>query len=196
MLDTPIGEEHTLSMTDKRTDRANSNRSGLFRAICTGASLLLTACVLVGCTDSTSHGPNASTPIPTPSPHTRTTAPVPTEPANVPVLGRIWALGGQQGYGQVRPTLIYDGGDPTGRLININWASWGTARATGAGLGWTPGATVASGHWEPMHVVAFDLGPCRGHLAYRAIEWYSPRAGEHFNPHLYINICTGKYVGL
>jgi len=30
---------------------------------------------------------------------------------------------------------------------------------------------------------------------YRAITWYFPERGGSFNPHVYINICTGEYVG-
>jgi hypothetical protein len=43
--------------------------------------------------------------------------------------------------------------------------------------------------------VAFDLGNCDGKLMYRAVEWYFPQHGEHFNPRQYEDICTGSYVG-
>jgi hypothetical protein len=118
--------------------------------------------------------------------------------AAVPTLGQpagIFARGGQ-GFGQVQPTVIFNGGDPTGRVTDIRWTSWGASKATGAGTGWYPGANgVAEGHYEPATVVAFDLGRCGGKLMYRAVEWYFPSNGDHFNPRQYEDICKGDYVG-
>ena len=49
---------------------------------------------------------------------------------------------------------------------------------------------------EQTRVVAFHLGECGGKLEYQAIEWYFPQHGGKFNPGQYIDICTGRYVGL
>jgi hypothetical protein len=114
-----------------------------------------------------------------------------------PRLGRPWAPD-QSGYGKVRPAHIFNGGDPTGIVEHIHWTGWGSSRAIGEGDGeyvW-PGTSVAG---NPLtsgaRVVAFHLGTCRGHPSYNAIEWYFPKYGQTFNPHTYINICAGKYVG-
>jgi hypothetical protein len=42
-----------------------------------------------------------------------------------PVLGRSWGVAPQyqHGYGEVRPTQIDNGGDPTGLVDNVQWRS-------------------------------------------------------------------------
>jgi hypothetical protein len=118
-------------------------------------------------------------------------------PAAVPTLGRpagVFAHG--QGFGQVRPSKIFNGGDPTGLVSHITWKSWGGAIATGTGTSdyVGPGQSVTTGTQEPVAVVAFDRGTCHGRQAYRAVEWYFPSHGQRFDPHRYENICTGTYV--
>src|SRR5690242_5464978 len=51
----------------------------------------------------------------------------PPKPA-APTLGTTWAPS-QQGYGEVRPRVIFNGGDPTGLVQNISWTSWGGEQA-------------------------------------------------------------------
>lgn len=116
---------------------------------------------------------------------------------SAPILGLRWAPS-QQGYGEVKPLSIFNGGDPTGRVTNIRWRSWGASKAVGSGTGWYVGQnqSVAGGQLEPATIVAWNRGLCRGRLAYQAIEWYFPRQGQSFDPTTYINICTGTYVGL
>jgi hypothetical protein len=59
-----------------------------------------------------------------------------------------------------------------------------------------PGTAVADNPiTSGARIVAFHLGSCRGYASYNAIEWYFPKYGQAFDPHMYINICTGKYVG-
>ena len=118
-------------------------------------------------------------------------------PAAVPVLGRqagIFAQG--QGFGQVKPAKIFNGGDPTGLVTGVVWSSWGGPRATASGTSdyVGNGQSVASGTQKPVTVVAFKLGTCHGTLMYKAVEWYFPGEGGAFNPHQYENICTGSYV--
>ena len=151
-----------------------------------GLSVLLAAC--------SSSGRGASTAPATSNASTTSTTTV-VAAAAVPTLGRVWSPGGQQGYGQVRPSSIFNGGDPTGRLEHVRWASWGTPRAIGSGSGYRPQQTVADGTKEPATVVAFKLATCKGIRAYTAIEWYFPKHGGKFDPKSYIDICTGDYVG-
>jgi hypothetical protein len=117
--------------------------------------------------------------------------------AAVPTLGRpvgLFAHG--EGFGQVRPPKIFNGGDPTGLVTHITWRSCGGARAAGAGTSdyVGPGQSVATGSQERVTVVAFNRGSCHGRDMYRAVEWYFPAHGQRFSPHRYQNICTGAYV--
>jgi len=111
-------------------------------------------------------------------------------------LGQAWGPD-QAGYGQVRPSIINNGGDPTGVVSEIEWQSWGGPQAIGQGTSdyVTANEPVAAGMPAPATVVAFDLGKCRGRLAYRAIEWYFPEHAETFDSRQYINTCTRTYVG-
>lgn len=111
-----------------------------------------------------------------------------------PILAGPWSSD-QQGYGQVKPRKIYNGGDPTGLVNHIHWITWGNGRAIGAGsaeyVG--PHQSVAEGTFQNARIVLFQLGRCHGRRAYDAIEWYFPQHGDHFNPRQYINACTGQY---
>jgi hypothetical protein len=117
----------------------------------------------------------------------------------IPVLGR--RAGdfdyNSQGFGEVRPATVFNGGDPTGLVMNITWSSWGGGTAIGTGTSDYVGAnqTVAGGTQEMVTIVAFDLGTCDGTLMYQAVEWYFPQHGQNFNPNQYEDICTGSYVG-
>jgi hypothetical protein len=111
----------------------------------------------------------------------------------VPTLGRKWAPS-QSGYGSVKPAKINNGGDPTGILWRVRWTRWGQRRAVGAGIGYFvwPGLGVADGSIRARAVlIAYDLGSCRGKLAYRKIEWFYPNYGGEFIPEDYTNICSG-----
>ena len=101
-----------------------------------------------------------------------------------------------QGFGQVKPAKIFNGGDPTGLVTHVTWSSWGgaQAQATGTSEYVGPNQSVATGRPETATVVAFDLGNCDGKLMYQAVEWYFPQHGQSFNPRHYENICTGSYV--
>jgi hypothetical protein len=138
--------------------------------------------------------PSASpTPAAAPPPMTPTMVP------GAPTLGQ--AVGNffeGQGFGQVRPTSFFNGGDPTGRVTGITWESWGGRTATGSGTGyWVgPNQSTAGGGPAPATVEAFDLETCAGKPMYGAVEWYFPEHGEHFDPKNYEDICTGQYVDL
>jgi hypothetical protein len=119
-------------------------------------------------------------------------------PAGVPTLGQLagdFAHG--TGFGQVKPSKIFNGGDPTGLVTDVVWSSWGASQATATGTSdyVGPGQSDAQGTEEQATVVAFDLGTCGGTLMYQAVEWYFPQHSQAFNPNTYENICTGSYVG-
>jgi hypothetical protein len=126
------------------------------------------------------------------------TAPVSASPAAaVPTLGQpagLFAHG--QGFGQVKPTKIFNGGDPTGLVTQVAWRSWGGAQAIATGISdyVGPNQTVAGGKEEPVTVVAFNLGICDSRLMYRAVEWYFPQHKQAFDPGRYEDICAGVYV--
>jgi hypothetical protein len=105
----------------------------------------------------------------------------------------------QAGFGRVRPLKIFLGGDPTGLVEKIHWTGWGDGQAIGSGeaeYDW-PGTAVADNGIVPgARVVAFHLGTCRGHLSYNAVEWYFPKDGQVFDPHEYIDTCTGAVLGI
>jgi hypothetical protein len=152
----------------------------------------------------------ATTPPPTIAPPASASPPTsvsvtssPTGPASaspqapVPTLGQpagVFAHG--QGFGQVKPTEIFNGGDPTGLVTHVVWTSWGGAQAIATGISdyVGPGQTVAGGKEEPATVVAFNLGTCDGKLMYQAVEWYFPQHHQAFDPGHYEDICTGTYV--
>ena len=119
-------------------------------------------------------------------------------PSSVPTLGQMagdFARG--QGFGQVNPSEVFNGGDPTGLVTKIVWNSWGGPKSVGAGITTYvgPNQTAAQGTQQSATIVAFDLGTCNGKLMYRAVEWYFPQHGQLFDPNAYENICTGSYVG-
>jgi hypothetical protein len=118
-----------------------------------------------------------------------------TVPVRVPVLGRSWSPD-QRGYGQPHPTVIDNGGDPTGDVEDLTWASWGSPIVIGFGTGWWvgPNQIVADGKNAPVKMYAFHLGMCHGTYMYQAIEWVFTEYGMKFNPNAdYIDICDGSY---
>jgi hypothetical protein len=122
----------------------------------------------------------------------------PAAAAGVPTLGQLagdFAHG--QGFGQVKPSKIFNGGDPTGLVSHVVWSSWGGAQARGTGTSdyVGPNQPVLDGTEESATVVAFDLGTCDGKLMYQAVEWYFPQHGQSLRPDTYEDICTGSYVG-
>jgi hypothetical protein len=111
-------------------------------------------------------------------------------------LGHAWAPY-QQGYGTVQPSVVDNGGDPTGLVSNVRWSGWGAAQATATGVSTYvgPNQIVADGTAQPATIVAFDLGTCHGAPAYNAVEWFFPQHGGRFDANNYIDACTGRYVG-
>lgn len=137
----------------------------------------------------------STSPVPLASPTAAQSTVSPGTAAVQPALGRSWSSG-QKGYGEVRPSEIFNGGDPTGLVDNITWESWGGARAIGHGTSTyvAPYQSTAQGTQETATVVAFDLGSCSGTLMYRAVEWYFPQHGGEFDLANYTDICKGQFV--
>jgi hypothetical protein len=154
-------------------------------------------------TTATTPPPTTASPASPTAPISVTTTSSPTAPASgglsaaVPTLGQpvgVFAHG--QGFGQVKPSEIFNGGDPTGLVTHVVWRSWGGAQAVATGTSdyVGPGRTVAGGKQESATVVAFNLGTCDGKLMYRAVEWYFPQHKQAFDPGHFEDICTGTYV--
>lgn len=98
-----------------------------------------------------------------------------------PTVGVAWA-NGTEGYGEVAPVKIYNGGVPTGSVFDIEWENWGGDTAIGHGTGYYETGTFAAGALaEPATVVAFDLGQCDGQLAYRQVHWFFTGKGEEID---------------
>lgn len=187
---------------------AQARRTVARRAIAGPGAVLaaIGVAALTGCSAGTPPTPSAKPSTPTTAPTAPTTfvatpstpvTPVATAPAAVPVLGRLAGVFAQgQGFGQVKPAKIFNGGDPTGLVTKITWSSWGGAQAVGAGMSdyVGPGQSVATGKQKPVTVIAFKLGTCHGTLMYKAVEWYFPKEGQSFSPGRYENICAGTYV--
>jgi hypothetical protein len=139
--------------------------------------------------------PATSVPVPTVGAAGTTTQSPHPIPKPVPVLGTAWGTG-QKGYGTAHPDTIFNGGDPTGLVTGVHWQSWGGPVAIASGTSYDAhNSTVADSVQRTATVAAFNLGVCHGTLMYQAIEWYFPADGDKFDPHIYIDICTGKYVG-
>jgi hypothetical protein len=200
-------------MNDAATRAAQASRATLI-AVAAVAAAVITGCSAspsqpAASASSASSSPAAapsSVPASTPA-ATAAAATAPATPATpqpsatasspAPTLGQLAGVFAQgQGFGQVEPSTIFNGGDPTGLVKHISWQSWGAAKAIGSGraeyVG--PNQSVATGTFKPATVVAFHLGTCDGKLMYQAVEWYFPGEGQSFNPAQYENICTGSYV--
>jgi hypothetical protein len=109
-----------------------------------------------------------------------------------------WSVAGlDEGYGQVRPSIVDNRGDEV--VSGIHWHTWGGPRAIGTGMSFDyvgPHQIVPDfGAQQTATVVAFHLANCHGRRAYTAIEWYFPQHGQHFSPANYIDACTGTYSG-
>ena len=115
-----------------------------------------------------------------------------------PLLGLPWGMWSktQKGYGTVRPTTVFNGGDPTGLIEEIKWRYWGHAIAIGSGYGYFPTKAqgVASARRQRATIVAFGLGSCNGVYVYNKVS-VVVGTSRNFNRNFYINICTGSYVG-
>ncbi len=196
----PAGGSSAAGAGPRRSAAAGSTATAAPRraAICTAAIVAASLAAVTGCsaTPQATAGPaatatatatvsapaTAAATVPATTAAPSTTSPTPVvqtsnaPPPASPALGQlsgVFAHGA--GFGQVKPTRIFNGGDPTGLVTRVVWKSWGGARAlaTGESDYVAPTQSVATGTEEPVTVVAFDLGSCDGKLMYRAVEWYA-----------------------
>ena len=161
--------------------------------VCAAAAIASVGLAAAGCSAVSRAAAAPSTPAPNATARAASAGPS----AGVPTLGQpagVFAHG--QGFGQVKPSRIFNGGDPTGLVTQLVWTSWGGAQAIATGISdyVGPNQTVAGGKEEPAAVVAFKLGICDGRLMYQAVEWYFPQHKQAFDPGRYEDICTGTYV--
>lgn len=80
------------------------------------------------------------------------------------------------GFGAVRPSDIFNGGDPSGHVFDIVWKSWGESVAIGHGR--NPTFKPHGGYYRrPARIKlrAERLGRCGGHRAYTRLSFRAPR---------------------
>jgi hypothetical protein len=84
-----------------------------------------------------------------------------------------------EGWGAARPARIYNGGDPSGRVTEIQWTSWGGGVAIGYGLGsiFKPGGGYY-GRPVLVELRAQRLGRCGSQRAYTQLAIRSPPKPE------------------
>ena len=153
--------------------------------------MVISAAVLASCTTG------QIAPTTTSSTTTTLSTTTTTSQASEPTLGLLAGIFAQgKGFGEVKPSVFFNGGDPTGLVTHIVWKSRSAPRALGSGLSEyvAPNQDVADSTEQPATVVAFKLANCFGDFVYQAVEWYFPQHGQRFNPDEYENICTGAFV--
>ncbi|HEY0279080.1 MAG TPA: hypothetical protein VGC32_12505 [Solirubrobacterales bacterium] len=121
---------------------------------------LLGACVL-GASAANAEGPSA---------------------VEVPILGsKAFAQPFGAGFGHAEPSVIFNGGDPSGEVSQIHWRSWGGP--TAIGFGRNPIFRPKGGYYRALARVelrATNLGECNDHAAYTRLEIRVPRRpGSH-----------------
>jgi hypothetical protein len=95
--------------------------------------------------------------------------------APVPVLGSSFVQ--SVGYGHAHPTTLSSGATAATFFVHdLRWKNWGAAQSTGIGIGYyvPRGKPIAAGREVTEKIVAYDLGPCKGRLAYRKMDWWFP----------------------
>jgi hypothetical protein len=117
-----------------------------------------------------------------------------------PVIGVTHSFGpSSEGWGQVRPKTLFNGGDGSGDIQRIRWATWGGRIARGHGK--NPIFKPSGGYYHrpvTIRLRATDLGTCRssGQRAYRHLYVSEPnRPGGQFGPwriwtSYHRNLCT------
>jgi hypothetical protein len=121
-----------------------------------------------------------------------------TAPAEIVLGAKAFAPVGA-GFGTVKPRKIFNGGDPSGLVLDITWSRWGAPTATGTGK---TAIFKPSGGFYPRLVQAelraSRLGRCtsQGPLAYTRLQARVPSRpggplGKWFRWNGQGQICTG-----
>jgi hypothetical protein len=125
-----------------------------FAAFTVGAFIVLSGC----------SGSSSSQPLPI--------SVLRSERANMPRLGSHGAFGADgKGWGTAQPSEIFNGGDPSGLVTDIDWMKWGSPSALGTGR--THTYKPHGGYFAtPVKALlrASDLGECDGLPAYRRLD--------------------------
>ncbi|OBG21555.1 hypothetical protein A5768_25970 [Mycolicibacterium fortuitum] len=103
----------------------------------------------------------------------------------VPTLGREKPFEWAEGFGAAQPESISLASTASSSVTDITWQSWGEPRAIGHGV-------TFHGVDEPraeVFVIAFDLGDCDGHPAYRKVVRTSDP--DEFDPGDATDVCPG-----
>jgi hypothetical protein len=106
------------------------------------------------------------------------------------VLGSMPSNG--RGYGTERPQEVYAGGDPSSRITDIAWSTWGGDRAEGTGTGTYQTAGSPSEQGVPATIVASDPGECDGRRAYTKVTYFFPSKGEEVGARSPMNACWSR----
>jgi hypothetical protein len=109
-----------------------------------------------------------------------------TNTVSEPILGNLTMIPNQQGYGAVKPPMIYNGGSGAGAVTKITWQSWGGATAQGKGYAWKGGA---DGREVPVDITAASLGDCVGVRAYKSLSYFAPSENVFYEQNK--DICRG-----
>lgn len=114
------------------------------------------------------------------STHSAAASAHPAATRQTPILTGAGRVPGSAGFGRVRPSEIYLGGDESGLACHIHWDAWGGRFALGIGTAWyvAPRRPVADGHWAPAVVVLYRLGSWHRRPAYTRYRWYFPEGGS------------------
>lgn len=110
-----------------------------------------------------------------------------------PVLGWKGAFLHGKGFGTAKPSTVFLGGDPTGRVTSITWHDWGHSQTVGYGRGWCPGQSVAAGHPCSAALHVTSLGTCHGRRAYKKLD-FTFKMGSRWTQGSKWNICSGPAV--
>ena len=112
----------------------------------------------------------------------------------VPTLGIAgpWKQALGVGFGKVRPSEVYTGGEAIFDVRNLHWKKWGGRHAVAHGKALWPRKHGPVSNYPTLRVkaVAYHLGKCHGRPAYQRFEWYFPSKGGHFDPRHGVYTCN------
>jgi hypothetical protein len=102
---------------------------------------------------------------------------IPAAAAANPVLGaKAFAAPDGKGFGTAEPAEIFNGGDPSGSVRQIEWSGWGNPSAIGYGL--NPIFKPHGGYYRKaarIELRATGLGKCGKRAAYTKLEARVPK---------------------
>ena len=135
-----------------------------------------TVTVVTQAPTSSTHAATTITQASTTTQATTTSAP---QPSRTVVLGSASFAPNGNGFGTAQPSEIFNGGDPSGNVSQIQWTGWGSSIAHGIGMS---SIFMPQGGYYPQLVTiqlrAEDLGSCTpgGPSAYRKLSVREPSA--------------------